>query len=269
MQDWCFIKTAFPGKSLPLIGIKFRPPAQFWLCYAFYEFEPKYVLLKKVNPLALLILLSIVLFFLRKTLFPEYSDSAIIGHLEAFLSAFGLLSIVYVLAIYFVCSFFFIPILIPLNIACGALYGPGPGALMGMAGILVSCVASTISVRHVFKGIGNFARRNQDIRKFLKQISRHGTIVAIMLRLAFVVPYLVQNVVLAMTTMRLDRLLLLTLVGGFPGVVSYSFLGAGLVSLDDAGTFAIYLLVPLFLLVAVTAINYVMRNQMGIGRNQD
>lgn len=228
-----------------------------------------FILLKKINPLILLIVVSILLFILREFLFPEYSDIALIRIMEELLSTFGMMSIVYLLFIYFFCSFFYIPILIPLNIACGALYGPVLGSFVSLAGVLVSCIASTISVRYVFRGMGKFAMRHQDVKKFLNQFTRYGTIVVLIVRLAFVVPYLLQNIILAMTNIKLDRLLLLTLFGAMPGVISYSFLGAGMVSLDDAGTYGIYLLVPLALLVAVSVFIHVTRKQMGIGRSED
>jgi len=225
-------------------------------------------LIKKINPVLLLVVLSILVFLLRKFLFPDYSDAALIGFFEQLLSTFGVLSIVYLLLLYFFCSFFFIPILIPLNIVCGALFGPFLGSVVSLAGILVSCVASTISVRYVFKGMAKLAGGHKEVKKFLSQIDRYGFIVAIIVRLTFFVPYLLQNIVLAMTTIRLDKLLLLTLFGAMPGVISYSFLGAGLVSFDDAGTYGLYLLVPATLLALVTLFINTTWRQIGIGRNQ-
>ncbi len=209
------------------------------------------------------------MFLLRKYLFPDYSDAALISIFEQLLSEFGLLSIAYLLLLYFFCSFFFIPILIPLNIVCGALYGPFLGSVVSLAGILISCFASTISVRYVFKGMAKLASRQKEVKKFLGQINRYGFIVAIIVRMTFFVPYLLQNIVLAMTSIRLDKLLLLTLFGAMPGVISYSFLGAGLVSFDDAGTYGLYLLVPATLLGLVTMFINTTRRQWGIGRNGD
>ena len=228
-----------------------------------------FILLKKINPLILLIVVSILLFIVRKLLFPEYSDITLINIMEELLSTFGMMSIVYLLALYFFCSFFYIPIIIPLNIVCGALFGPVLGSFVSLAGVMVSCLASTISVRYVFRGMGEFAMRHRDVKKFLNQFSRSGTIVVLIVRLAFMVPYLLQNIILAMTNIKLHRLLLLTLFGAMPGVISYSFLGAGMVSLDDARTYGFYLLVPLVLLAAVSVFINVTQKQMGIGRSED
>ena len=179
------------------------------------------------------------------------------------------MSIVFLLALYLLCSFFFIPILIPLNIVCGALFGPVPGALVALAGILLSCFASTVSVRYVFTGMGEYAMTHKEVKKFLNQITRHGIIVVIIIRLAFVVPYLLQNMILAVTNIRLGMLLVLTLVGALPGAFSYSFLGAGLVSLDRASTYGLYLLVPLVILASASYIIHLLRRHKGIGRSDD
>ena len=168
----------------------------------------------------LLIVISILVFVLHKFLFPQYTDIALNEFMQELLLAIGLMSIVYLLILYFLSSFFYIPILIPLNIACGALYGPVLGSLVGLSGVLVSCIASTISVRYVFRGVGDFAMRHQEVKKSLNQINRYGTIVVLIVRLAFVVPYHLQNIILAMTNIKLHRLLLLTLFGALPGVIS-------------------------------------------------
>jgi len=225
--------------------------------------------LKRFNPIVLLILFSILIFVLRKFYFTEYSDEAVVGTIEKLMSRFGLMSVVYLLGIYVLCSFFFIPVLIPLNIVCGALYGATLGSVISMMGILLSSMASTISVRYVFRGLGAFAMEHQDVKKFLNQITRHGIVVVVIVRLAFVVPYLVQNMILAMTNIPMSRLLVLTLVGGLPGVVSYSFLGAGLVNLENAGLYSIYMGIPLLILVTVTVVIHLLHKWHATGREED
>lgn len=226
-------------------------------------------MIKKINPVLLLVVLSVLVFLIRKFLFPDYSDAALISHFERLLSILGVLSIVYLLLLYFICSFFFIPILIPLNIVCGALFGPFLGSVVSLAGILLSCIGSTISVRYVFKGMANLASRQKEVKKFLGQIDRYGFVAAILVRLTFFVPYLLQNIILALTAIRLNELLLLTFFGAIPGVISYSFIGAGLVSFDDVGTYGTYLLVPAIFLALVTLFINTTRRQFGIGRDED
>jgi len=225
--------------------------------------------LKKFNPILLLVFFTVLIFILRKLFFPEFSDEALITSLEAMLGPLGVASIAILLGLYFFCSFFFIPILIPLNIACGALYGPLTGSLVALSGILVSCLASTVSVRYVFRGLGKYAMEHPDLKDYLVQVTRHGALTVILVRLAFVVPYLLQNLVLAMTNLSLLRLITLTFLGAIPGVVSYSFLGAGLMSLENTQSFVLYLSVPLFTLVGITLFIPVLRKRLGVSSKEE
>lgn len=225
--------------------------------------------MKKINPVFLLILFSILVFVVRKVFFPQYSDDALVDALKQVLAGFGPLSVIYLLGVYVICSFFFIPVLIPLNMVCGAIYGPTLGSAIALAGIAAGCLASTISVRYVFRGMGAVVMRHPEGKKFLNQITRHGIIVVILIRLAFVVPYLLQNIVLAMTNISAGRLVVLTLVGALPGVVSYCFLGAGLVSLDNANAYGVYLLVPLVLLIGASVLIQILHKRHGIGRGDE
>ena len=110
---------------------------------------------------------------------------------------------------------------------------------------------------------------HQDLKETLNQVTRHGTMAVIVVRLAFVVPYLLQNIVLAMTNLSLLRLMLLTLVGAVPGVVSYSFLGAGLMSLKSTQTFVLLISVPVIILVVITVLVQHLRGRMKASGKQD
>ena len=221
--------------------------------------------MKKLNPVLLLVIFSVLVFFLRKLFFPEFSDEALVESLKDFLGAFGVGSFAILLGIYFVCSLLFIPVLIPLNIACGALYGAFTGSVVALAGILVSCLASTISVRYVFRGLGRVVMKHPQLKEMLNQATRYGSLTVILVRLAFVVPYLLQNIVLAMTNLSVWRLLLLTSIGALPGVISYSFLGAGLMNLESTQTFLMYLSVPLMILGGLAMVIPALRNRMDTG----
>jgi uncharacterized membrane protein YdjX (TVP38/TMEM64 family) len=95
------------------------------------------------------------------------------------------------------------------------------------------------------------ARRRPPRSRAADQVGRHGAVVVIAVRLAFIVPYLLQNIVLAVTSLGVYRLTLLTAVGALPGAAIYSFLGAGLMQADSARELTLYLAVPLVLLVVV------------------
>jgi uncharacterized membrane protein YdjX (TVP38/TMEM64 family) len=186
------------------------------------------VRVKRINPIYLIIAFNVLFFVLQDFVLPEGAVDRFGDRMEILLGNLGALGYVLVLALYTACSFFFIPLLIPINILCGAIYGPYAGTAVAIVGITIGCAASTISVRYVFRGMQRAVDERASAQKILGQIGRHGAIVVIAVRLAFVVPYLLQNIVLAVTSLSVYRLTLLTAIGALPGAAIYSFLGAGL-----------------------------------------
>lgn len=205
----------------------------------------------KLNPVYLLIAFNVLYFafghwFGSGAVWQSFSHRA-----ELFVASLGFLGYLGLVAAYFVCAFFFIPLLIPLNIASGALYGPYVGTAISLAGITAGSLASTLSVRYVFTGMQGMIGKHPSAQKVLDRIGAHGAVAVLMLRLAFVVPYLWQNIILALTELDSRRLVALTAIGSLPGAAVYCFLGAGLMRPGDAGTLGVYLAVPLFLVAAI------------------
>lgn len=220
---------------------------------------------RKVNPVLLLIIFSVLIFLVRKYFFPEYSDEMVVDTLEGILATLGPLSFIYILITFIVCSFFFIPILMPLCLLCGAFFGPVNGAMIALAGITLGCVATTISVRRVFRGMGAVVMNNPEYKNMLNKLTQHGTVVVLLVRLAFVVPYILQNILLALTNIGVGRLALLTLVGAIPGAMSYSFLGAGLVSLGNTDLYGAMVMTPVVVLYLVNGVVNLLRKKHGLG----
>jgi len=210
--------------------------------------------MKKINPIYLFIAFNILVFLVRDYIVSEEVMASFNADFQTRLASLGATGYLGVVAIYALCSFLFIPLLIPLNIACGALYGPYLGAGISIVGIILGCFASTISVRHVFTGMQKTIETRPAARKILRQVTRHGDLMVIVVRLAFIVPYLVQNMVLASTSIGMYRLAALTALGSLPGAAVYSFLGAGLVQSESVDQLALYLAVPLLLLLIITFI---------------
>lgn len=138
---------------------------------------------KRINPIYLFIGFNILVFVLRDVVF-DSSGEQLAANVESVLAWLGLWGYVAVAGIYVVCAFFFIPLLIPLNIAGGALYGAYAGTAVAFVGIVLGSVASTFSVRHVFKGMQGMVGRRPAAMKALNQISRHGPVAVVLIRLA-------------------------------------------------------------------------------------
>ncbi len=154
----------------------------------------------------------------------------------------------------FVLCGFFIPLLIPLNILGGALYGGWAGTIIAMIGVTLSTAASTVSARYLFTGVCQTLDQRPRLQYFVSLADRHLNLAIVMIRFAVVVPYMLQNVALAMTRASITRITVLTTLGAIPGAAIYSFLGAGLVQAEDASELLLYVAVPMSLMLGLTAI---------------
>lgn len=208
--------------------------------------------MRRINPIWLLIAFNILFFVVRQWLLPEGAIEQFSTYMETTLTDVGAIGYAGVLCLYVLCAFFFIPLLIPINMLCGAVYGAYAGTIVSIAGITLGSIASTVSVRHVFTGMQRMVDKRPAAQKLLEQVNQRGSMVVILVRLAFVIPYLLQNIVLAATSVGIVRLTLLTLVGTVPSAAIYSFLGAGLMRAENASELGAYLAVPLVLLIVIT-----------------
>jgi uncharacterized membrane protein YdjX (TVP38/TMEM64 family) len=207
---------------------------------------------KRVNPIYLLIGLNVLLILFRDVLLPEETTAALAGTVETPLLGLGAFGYAGIVAVYGLCGFFFVPLLIPLNILGGALYGAAAGTGVAMAGITLACVASTLSARHVFTGMRGVVDRRPRLQQIVLMADRHPNLAIVMVRFAIVIPYLWQNIALALTRTSTVRITLLTAVSAVPGAAIYSFLGAGLVEADDVRDVLIYMAIPIALMLALT-----------------
>jgi len=218
---------------------------------------------KRLNPIHILIALNVLLILFRDLLLPEQATAAVATSVEATLAALGPLGYVGLVAIYVLCSFFFVPLLIPLNILGGALYGAAAGTAVGLAGITLGCVASTISARYVFTGMQQSIEKRPGLKRLIASADRHCNLVIVMVRFAVVIPYLFQNIALAVTSASITRLALVTAVSAIPGAAIYSFLGAGLVESEDTTEMLLYLAIPVAIMLALTGALAWFRHRLG------
>ena len=200
----------------------------------------------------MLVAFNVLVFLFRDVLLPEDLLARSSASLEATLLDLGVFGYIGIVGLYTACAFLFIPLLIPLNILCGALYGPYMGTVISLVGITLGCIASTLSVRYVFRGMEKLVEKRPAAQKVLKQVEQRGDIMVIAVRLAFVVPYLLQNIALAITSIGIWRLTALTAIGSIPSAAIYSFLGAGLMRSENVSQFALYLAVPLLLFIVIS-----------------
>jgi len=206
---------------------------------------------KRVNPIYLLIALNVLVVVFRELILPEAEAAALAASIETTLIGLGAIGYASIVAAYVLCAFFFVPLLIPLNILGGALYGAYEGTAVASIGITLGCVATTLSARYVFTGMQRVVDRRPGLKRLLDRADNHRNLAIVMVRFAVVVPYLFQNLALAVTSSSVYRIALVTAVSAIPGAAIYSFLGAGLVKAEDVNQMLVYLAVPVVLMLAV------------------
>lgn len=207
---------------------------------------------RRINPIYLLIVLNVALILFRNVILPDEVSDELALTVASTLDGLGVFGYVGLVLAWALCGFFFVPLLMPLNILCGALYGAYAGTAVALAGITLACIASTISARYVFTGMQGAIDRRPGVQRLLERADRYPNLTIVMVRFAVVVPYLWQNIALAATRSSVTRIALLTVVSAVPGAAIYSLLGAGLVRAENLDEILIFVAAPVLLMLALT-----------------
>jgi uncharacterized membrane protein YdjX (TVP38/TMEM64 family) len=207
---------------------------------------------KRINPIYLLIALNIVFFVFRDFILSEETQEVLATSIESLLLSIGIFGHIGIVATYVLCGFFFVPLLIPLNILGGALYGAYVGTLIAVAGVTLSTMASTYAARYVFTGMQVSIKNRPRIRRLLDHADNHPNLSVVLVRFMIVIPYLVQNIALAATRSSIARITVVTMISASPGAAIYSLLGAGLVRAEQVNEMLIYLALPVVLFIFVS-----------------
>jgi uncharacterized membrane protein YdjX (TVP38/TMEM64 family) len=224
---------------------------------------------KRINPIYLLIVLNVLLILFRDVLLPEETTAAISAMVESSLVRLGVLGFIGIVLGYVICGLLFVPLLIPLNILGGALYGAWVGTIIAVIGVTLGCIASVVSVRHLFTGMRNVVERRPSLQRLIRHADRHQNLAIVMIRFAVVIPYLWQNIALAMTSSSTLRIATITFVSAIPGAAIYSLLGAGLVAADEAHDLLVYMAIPVTLMLALTGAMAWLKSSQRLGDDPD
>jgi uncharacterized membrane protein YdjX (TVP38/TMEM64 family) len=206
---------------------------------------------QRINPIYLLIAVNVLLILFRDLLLPEHVTTAIAAGVEATLVALGPFGYAGLVAAFGLCGFFFLPLIVPLGILAGALYGAWAGTLVTLSGLLLSTVTSTVAVRHVFTGSQRMIEKRPRLQSVIASADRHLNLAIVMVRF-FVVAPLLQNIALAHTGASLARLLAVTSLAAIPTAAIYSFLGAGLVEAERVTDLTFYFAIPVAIMLALS-----------------
>lgn len=144
--------------------------------------------------------------------------------------------------------------IIPLNVACGWLYGPW-GAALSLAASVGSAATAFAVARALGGGAAAQALLDRPRARALADLAAEGGIVTVaLIRISPLLPFTPTNAVLGLTPMRLRDLVIGTAIGMTPGTVLYSWAGSLLPTAEAIAEGASVRGAPVFILLGVALV---------------
>lgn len=117
-----------------------------------------------------------------------------------------------------------LPIVGPLTLLGGYLFGLLPGFTYSLIGSTVGSVGSFLLIKYVVGSILKDRYKDQ-LSTFQDKMQKHGYSYLLMLQLLSVVPFVVINTLAALTGVRLSTLCITTFIGTAPLIFIYAWAG--------------------------------------------
>lgn len=141
----------------------------------------------------------------------------------------------------------------PLTLLGGFLFGFVPGVIIALVSATLGGCLGFLFVRYV---VGRrFQRKySQQLTTFNKEINRNGFYYLLGLRLTFVVPFFLINILAGLTKVPLTHFVLATFIGIIPATIAYTYAGQHLQDITSIKDIFNRRLVLIFLLLAILAL---------------
>lgn len=156
------------------------------------------------------------------------------GELTAFVAAHRILAYAIFVAIYALATLFALPGVLWITIAGGFLFGLVGGSLATTVGATIGATGLFLAARYLF---ADFFRRRAG--SFLQRVEagfqRNAVSYLLSMRFIPIVPFFIANIAPAFLGVRTPLFVITTFVGILPGVIAYTWIGAGLGAAFDAG----------------------------------
>lgn len=154
--------------------------------------------------------------------------------LLAFVAAHRFAALALFIGVYALATLFALPGVLWITIAGGFLFGLATGALATALGATLGATGLFLAARHLFAEA--LARRaGAFLARLEAGFKRNAISYLLSLRLIPVVPFFIANIAPAFLGARTTTFVATTFVGILPGVVAYTWIGAGLGAVFDAG----------------------------------
>jgi len=144
-----------------------------------------------------------------------------------------------------------LPMVGPLAIAGGYLFGMIPGFCYGLLATTLGGLSAFLALRYFMSGEA-LEKKRKKFAKMERKIKENGISYLLMLQLLSVVPFFVINTVAILANASVFTLVWTTIVGSAPGLLLYTFAGKQLRMIGSFGDiFSPGVIVALLLLIVV------------------
>lgn len=135
-----------------------------------------------------------------------------------------------------------------LSIVAGSVFGPYKALLLSMIGCFTSGTLAFFLAKFLGRSFVDKLLKGKAM-KLDSSIEKHGTEIMCIMRLSFIFPYDPLSYAAGLTKMKYRSFILGTMIGVFPEMVSYSFIGKSL-----ENPFSIKFFIPIIFIVVVAVI---------------
>jgi pyruvate/2-oxoglutarate dehydrogenase complex dihydrolipoamide dehydrogenase (E3) component/uncharacterized membrane protein YdjX (TVP38/TMEM64 family) len=147
-------------------------------------------------------------------------------HFESYVKSLGLVGPFVVVAVYVVCTVFFIPGS-AITIGSGTLFGLKTGFLVVVAGANLGALGSFLLARTFLREkVARWAAANHKFGSLDRAIGRQGFKMVLLTRLSPVFPFVLLNYFLGLTSVRTGSYILANLIGMLPATFLFVYIGA-------------------------------------------
>ena len=154
--------------------------------------------------------------------------------LLAFVTAHRFVALALFIGVYALATLFALPGVLWITIAGGFLFGLVTGALATALGATLGATALFLAARHLFADALR-RRAGAFLTRLEAGFQQNAVSYLLSLRLIPIVPFFIANIAPAFLGARTTTFVATTFIGILPGVVAYTWIGAGLGAVFDAG----------------------------------
>lgn len=172
-----------------------------------------------------------------------------IRHVRNYILSYGKFASIIFVLIYSLKPIFLVVPVLPLSIVAGSVFGPYKALMLSMIGCFTSATLAFFLAKFLGRSFVDKILKGKAM-KLDSNIEKHGAMIMGIMRLSFVFPYDPLSYAAGLTKMKYKDFILGTLIGVFPEMVSYSFIGK---SLDHPFSIKFFIPIISIIVIALTA----------------